>query len=66
MSLERVCNDCGEFISGSDTFANVRIYNWNDGYNSDDYDTEMDLCEKCLCKRISEKDITEKGERIGY
>ena len=67
MSLRTVCNDCGEFISKSgDTIAHVTIYNFNDGYNTDDYDAEMDLCKKCLFKRISKKCIIEKGERRGY
>lgn len=66
MSLRTVCNDCGEFISGSDTFANVRIYNFNDGYNTDNYDTNMDICKKCLFKMISKNEIAEKGERRVY
>ena len=63
MSLVRNCDLCGETIVvdpsifSEEEHATLKIYNFNDGYNTDPYNIEMDICHDCLLKRFNKEEL---------
>lgn len=58
MSTELICDLCGKVI-GTER-GRLLIFEFNDGYNTDTYDSHVDICEKCLNEKIG-KDVIMKG-----
>lgn len=54
MSTELKCDLCGETI-GSERGV-LFVYEFDDGYNTDTYNSEVDICSNCINDKIG-KDI---------
>lgn len=68
MGWVQTCDLCNEVIidnkrNFADTMhAKVDIFNFNDGYNSDDKDITLHICHNCLMKKFSKKEVLQGTE----
>lgn len=56
MSWEHKCDICGEKI-GNETWGALEVSNFNDGYNTEEYNCSLDICQRCLFERIDKNII---------
>lgn len=56
MSTLTRCDLCAEEIA-NETHALLHVFNFNDGYNTDSYNSQLDICQDCLMKYVGEENI---------
>lgn len=56
MSDLKRCDICGEIIE-STTKGVLDVFHFYDGYNTDSYNSTIDICESCLMEKIGKEVI---------
>lgn len=62
MSMVRMCDICGR-ASDTYSFGTLIVHNFNDGYNTESYDIQLDICEECLNEKLGRENL-EKGREF--
>lgn len=62
MSWAIKCDICGNDMDDSNTVGHLRVLNFNDGYNTDNHDCVLDICEECLFNMIDKDVIASRSE----
>ena len=59
MSWAQYCDICGAAMDDQ-MRGTLHVSNFNDGYNTNDYDCEVDICKTCILK-LFDKEILVNG-----
>lgn len=71
MSLVRKCDLCGKEFGEEYPMtifrqegAKLTVFDFDDGYNTEPYEVELDICSACVSEKFTKEEIMEGMQRI--